>query len=614
MKRFLAMSALLVLTTAGALAEPLPLLTGAVRDQSGEPVRGARVEGVRADGSGEGSTRTDARGTFALEGEGIVRVRISCDYCRTEELPVVAGAPVVALVRRYSALLSNGPGPADLASIPYAEAEGALALEPFVALRDSSKLLPGPQVAFGGLSGSGLILQRGVPDYDLAANASSFRTTPDRYVVSLDAQGPGVAFLYGDRAGAGSFSLDPLPLPGLPELFAGTSSGGRVPATAGAASAIAGLSADPMQIARRVDFTADAAPGADTRLDAVASFSDGDLQAETTNHLESSDVFGRVFLERLRAQLTYAGITADQGTYAGADYGANVWSRWSGLEAKAGISGLPPASLFGEIDVRKNTGAYQSDIAPAIAASYETLRATLGERYASGGLSVLAGASAYDVGYQSGLLDPDYSSSSSGGTTSLLAPSFDAGVSLGARWKAGLTAAETFSLPSLLERYGVPPPSAAVVLNHNAVTQISLDYGDLARVRLEATYVEERTAGFDNGTTQGAGTLLYWQIAPTLSLRSWYMNATGTTAPSGPTLQYAPPFVPGTLGSAWLTYQANDAFRADAILERDLLNDGPYEHLDGAVSFHLAGKFRGMISTEQRHGTHATMFGITLQP
>ncbi|MBV8151948.1 MAG: carboxypeptidase regulatory-like domain-containing protein, partial [Candidatus Eremiobacteraeota bacterium] len=72
-----------------AVALAATLLTGAVRDDEGRAIVGARVTGTDTAGNVVGVTTTDADGTFAFErGATPAAVRIECSYCRTVRVPV----------------------------------------------------------------------------------------------------------------------------------------------------------------------------------------------------------------------------------------------------------------------------------------------------------------------------------------------------------------------------------------------------------------------------------------------------------------------------------------------------------------------------------------------
>src|SRR5581483_7716226 len=109
-------------------------------------------------------------------------------------------------------------------------------------------------------------------------------------------------------------------------------------------------------------------------------------------------------------------------------------------------------------------------------------------------------------------------------------------------------------------------------------------------------------AGFTNGTVTSSGVSAVWQIAPVISLRAWTMHVDDTVRaplPSGP---YYPPGTPATVNAFWTTYD-NGFLRVDAVYRRDVLNNGPFEHVDGDVSGPIAGRLRWYAGVEDRQRT-----------
>src|SRR5579871_4065953 len=186
-----------------------PLVVGSVRDQSGAPIVGATVTG-RSPGGADSITRTDAAGTFALHTPGITSVSITCRYCRPTRVDVTAAEPVVAIVRRYSALSADSPSTADLENLPYAHIESSVALRPFTLLAQTSAPYPGSLLSDRGLSASGaLLVDDGAPNYDIVAGQSPYGMIPANYEQSAAVRDASQAYLYGDQAGGGVVGLDP---------------------------------------------------------------------------------------------------------------------------------------------------------------------------------------------------------------------------------------------------------------------------------------------------------------------------------------------------------------------------------------------------------------------
>jgi hypothetical protein len=153
---------LLAMLAASPVRAQTPLVVGSVRDQHGMVIVGAIVTGRTAEGPLV-SAVTDAAGTFALHGAGIMTVRIECRYCASTQTAVVADRPVVAIVRRYTALTSDAPSSADLQNLPYAHIESSIALRPFTLLAQETASYPGPTLNDRGLSSSAELRHRRRP-------------------------------------------------------------------------------------------------------------------------------------------------------------------------------------------------------------------------------------------------------------------------------------------------------------------------------------------------------------------------------------------------------------------------------------------------------------------
>ncbi len=196
----------LLVAPAGA---QVTLVVGSVRDQHGAAIEGASV--IAVDPRGVSSVvKTDPSGTFALPAGGAVRVTVACRYCESRTFSVVADQPVVAIVRRFDALFDDSPSPRDLANLPYAHVESAMALRPFTLLRQTTGVLPGSQLSDRGLApANALLVDAGVPNYDVVLGTTPYDTIPAAYEQTGLVATPADAFLYGDQAGSGIVSLEP---------------------------------------------------------------------------------------------------------------------------------------------------------------------------------------------------------------------------------------------------------------------------------------------------------------------------------------------------------------------------------------------------------------------
>ena len=186
-------------------AEPSVLVVGGVRDQSGAPVAGARVEALDAGGGQLGTDTTGEDGTFAIRlASAADAVDIRCAHCDPAHIRLDKQGAVVVVVRRYAALESDVPSAADLAALPYPRIVDALGLIP-LSVRN------GNTISDRGLGGGrGLIVDDDAPNFDFATGSSTIADFPNRYVRTIAFTPAAQAFRYGINAGGGRFALDQL--------------------------------------------------------------------------------------------------------------------------------------------------------------------------------------------------------------------------------------------------------------------------------------------------------------------------------------------------------------------------------------------------------------------
>ncbi|MBV8727654.1 MAG: carboxypeptidase regulatory-like domain-containing protein, partial [Candidatus Eremiobacteraeota bacterium] len=163
-----------------AQAQPAtPLIVGSLRDQSGTPISAANIKAFDASGAMLASAQSSDDGTFALTTSAATTLRIECDYCLPVTVHPDLSRPLAIVVHRFLAVMQSEPSRQDIAALPYAHAESVLSLAPYTVLEDSSGIVPGPYVSNRGLaSGGGLLLDGGVPVYDVTANESPFISLP----------------------------------------------------------------------------------------------------------------------------------------------------------------------------------------------------------------------------------------------------------------------------------------------------------------------------------------------------------------------------------------------------------------------------------------------------
>jgi hypothetical protein len=585
---------LLVTFLAAPAAAQVPLTVGSVRDQEGAPIEGALVTVEGADPLR--STVTDAAGTFALEAGGAVSLRITCRYCRPTTIAAKPQEPVVAIVQRYLALAHETPTAADLLNLPYAHVESALGLRPFALLSQSVAAYPGAHLSDRGISSTGsLLLDNGVPNYDVSNGQSPYVFIPAYYEQSATLRNATQAFLYGNPAAGGTVDATPFANGTANQIFEGGSSTiARAQAGSGAtAFAIASLT-DSSESRQRSDLAASFLLPADQSI----SVATGAEQSYTyqPESFGGSFSWGRATWDDPRALNLSISTIGDRGDYFIKFGEYPVSSAWSDSGFSAGIHTTGPIVGFADIAVRTSTGYYDAQALPI---SLPRVGAMLAQSHVDGGFvatgpqySIVGGLGAFWVNYSGGTLGI-----SQPAKDGFLIPSLDARLFPNGKWSVDLQGSGSFTLPTFVEQYqynaGVPAPLAA---ERNTLVAGALTYSDNARLRLSFEQASQTTHGAWTGTTTSTGVSAIWQIAPALSLRTWTMHVNDTLPLYGGALPYggAAP----TVNAFWLTYDLSAGVRADAIYRRDLLDGAPFYHFDGAISGPIADGLRWFAGAE----------------
>jgi hypothetical protein len=583
-------------------ASPAALISGAVRDQYGDAVAGATVS------AGGAQAVTSADGTFTLETTSQT-VRIECAYCATAEAPVDADGIVVAIVQRYRALAEPAPSAADLQSLPYAHAESAIALAPFLVLNDSAKTLPGPRISYYGASRfGGLLVDDGVPAYDIAADASALRTLPSYGVQDVTLLDPSDAFRYGDKAGGGTFFTGTRTAAGAAgSVTAGSSRAFALTQSLSGGAYAASLSNDGVQSRSRAqawvqDAVADGTLGA--QFLAVREDEEGGPGDTISSEMSAA----RVHYERNRAQRFFADALADRAGYDAfptAEY--PVEGQWSDVALESGISSTGAYGLFATAGIRASTGYYDAQAlgAERVAGSVMQMHLSAGAQGHSGALSWRAGIGAFDIAYDGG---------TAGSRRPMFAQAVEPSIGLtyapSAQWNLTLQNDSSFRLPPLTKAYVAAPPVTALEYDRYATQTAALSFSDLHRVHVSLVALHRNVTGLDNGPVNAAGASIAWQIAPSLSLRAWTLHTDDAALASRPVFRFGEPPLPATPASLWLTYEDAEGIRVDAIWRNDLLDYRADPHFDASVSGPLTGSLRWFAGSERRQGVRYTSIGL----
>jgi hypothetical protein len=577
-RRFLLLLAFVVL---GAV--PAPLVVGTVRDQEGAPIEGARVRLVGR--ISEASARTAADGTFAIAGTGSA-VEIRCDYCRPTQAPVAADGTVTAIVARYDAVRTKGPTRADVANLPYTHAESVVSMTPWVVLETNANPLTGSSLHDRSVSGpGGLLVLDGVPDYNSTDGATTYTTIPYDSAADINVERVPQAYAYGDVASAGTFFV--------------TTTGGT-PLVAAGSSVIGGLSVNGTNAAAfgsssdwsgpRTRGTAQfALPLTNATLQVGLADGSGEDTDGSQSTLESSFSNYRLAYERTTGTDWYASLTGDRGTDAFTSPAFDVNDLWSDFDARVGVRSRAVVAPFAEISTHDSTGWYW---APAFA---PYIAGTIDQSRAYGGVNATLPWLTTNVVY--GVDGVRYVNTFPDMTTTAVT-GHDASATLDLHPTPGWDLQGSTSSGYLLQTiFGAYAASENALLPFYAMSsdELNLTYTDLQRVRIGLTSFGTRSASGVDDTSAGA--LAAWQIAPAISLRTWWLDVHPHTGSAQ------------SVGSAWLT-ATTGALRFDVIWRRDLYNLTGNAHLDGAVSGPLDVHARWFAQTEQFAHVRMTNVGI----
>ena len=584
---------------------PTPLVAGSVRDVTGRPVAGATVSGRTANGTVVTDT-TATDGTFALEGNGLITVRVSCRFCQAVQVPVGSDGTVVAIVRRFEALEGGGPTPEDLAALPYDRVESDLALAPFTILENSKGVIPGPQVSKHVLqSGGGLIVDAGLPTYDISTGLSQLLTTPARYIQSVAALPQSDAFAYGDLADDGSFAIDPGGQGHDATLTAGDGLIARAGLSNDTLALSGGSSSDGTEQRRRADaaFTSPIPQG---QIDLALTGSDERSFRNLTNDVNAGFVGVHADAERTQSFTERLEAYADRGSYGAQYFGYALRSSWSDSGASFSVHADTNVAPFATLGVRTSAGNYD-----AASLGIPGLAATLAQVQAIAGVG--AQAKTYDITVAIGGYNLTYAGGSYGksvgASTFVGSPTIDVRLTPDDHWSFDLSQTGSFRLPTFAERYG-DGNANYLAIDHDSTFESTLGYTDTSRVTYAVTALVRNTHGLDTGRIASVGESIAWQIDPNLSLRTWWMHVAPNQTADDDGLHFGAAPRTANVGSAWLSYQAGAGLRIDAIWRQDLLNYVPDAHLDESLSTPLTARLRWYVGSERLVGVRSITAGI----
>jgi len=604
-----AVALLLVMLAAVPARGQVALVVGSVRDERGTAIAGATVAGRTAAGIWVTAT-TDVAGTFAMRGAGITAVGVACRFCRPASIPVVDGEPVIAIVRRYDALLADTPSNADLENLPYAHVESSLALRPFTLLAQSTAPYPGSTISDRGLSSNGsLLVDAGVPNYDVVSGESPYTLVPAFYEQSAALRGAQNAYQYGDQAAGGIAQLDPFASGSSAEAgVIGSDAIVRAQVGSDSSAISVGSYSNDEESRQRTDAFASVPLGAGQTFDISGGTEQGREYQTPWSQFAGSFSFAQAsYADPQALNLNVTALT-DRGTYALTNGYYPISDGWSDSGITVGVRSNGAIFGFADASYRSSTGYYDAQTspygAPRIGASLDQTRFDAGIALNERDLAATAGVGAFWFDYAGGAYG-----TSAPAQTALAVPSVQAQLFPSGKWSLDLNGSGSFSLPTLMEQYLFSDGEAIpVAIVRNSLESGALTYTDDARLRLAFEDATEYSGGAWPGRISSVGFSGTWQISPAISLRAWTMHVSDTVPIYGTVLPYdglAP-----TVGELWLTYDNGSAIRADAIYRRDLLNGLPFYHVDGAVSGPIADRVRWYAGAEDRMHRTFVDFGV----
>ncbi len=536
---------------------------------------------------------TDAQGTFALRGDGVQAVRIACRYCLATVVAVTPGEPVVAIVRRYGALLEGAPSPEDVAALPYTHVESTVALRPFTLLQQSSIAYVGSALSDRGLEpADALLIDAGVPNYDVVFGTSPYATIPAMYEQNVAVASASNAFLYGDRAGSGIVDLTPFGDANSEAALLGNNATLRLQAGSNASGVVVGSFSDDVQSTQRGDAQITLPISSAQSLALSGGTSQGrQYEAGAISTADSFSFARALYDDRQPTIDLYASYVTDRGAYTA--NGASVGDIWSDSSFMAGARTLGSVAFFADISSRSSSGLFdaQSYQMPRIAGALEQDRLDAG---------IDASGKAYAVTGGVGLFGIDYAGGTGGfsapSTAHLAVPSLQAQLFPNQRWSATLEGSGSFTLPDLWQQYGYDDNYQTLTYDRNTLYAAALTYSDDSRLRVSFETASQRVTGYSNGLVTSGGVAMTWQLSPLISVRAWTMHVADAVARTSQA-PYAGSQIEPTVSAYWLTYD-NDALRVDAIYREDLLNAQPYRHFDGDISGPISRRLRWYVGSE----------------
>jgi hypothetical protein len=539
-------------------------------------------------------------------------VRVECDYCRSTVVAVGDDGTAVAVVERFTAIENRMPGATDIRALPYGNAESILSLEPFSVLLDSKGALPGPRVTRYGVDRfGGLLVDCGVPSYDIAAGVTPLRQIPAYDVSSAASRDVDDAPRYGDEAVGGTFLTQSIRSQTNAAFAAvGTERAFNASGEDGKFSYNAASSGDYADRRARADASV-TAPALGGSFSANAILAANQYDGDEYGAQDGSFSALRLNFSRAGALSPYADAVVDRAGYTALSSSASaIWGGWSDAALQAGIRTSARISTFADAGARLSTGYYTTTSygIPRVAGSTGQTHVFAGAESHDSRARWRAEIGAFGFKYNGGRLSVPVPKSANA-----IASSLSLAYDLAPQWNIELAQTSSFRLPTLIETYTYGD-TAALTYDRYQTANATLTYGDRRRLRAGFTVVRANVSGLDSGSITSAGAFASWQLAPNISLRAWTLHFSDTTHATMPVYRYGGIPQPATPSSAWIAYRNGSGVTADILWRRDLLDYKSDEHLDASLGGPLARGLRWFAATERRQGQRFSALGLRFEP
>ena len=551
-----------------SLVSASDLVVGVVHDSDGYPVAGATVL-LSRNGAPAGSDTTKADGTFAVDTPaGADLVDVHCAYCMPARVSHAVGKTAIVVVRRFAVLRDPEISAADLRVLPYDTIGGVAGLLPFsVASRNT--------ISDRGLAGGrGTVIVDGIPLYRATDGLDLGAAVPPHGAATINETDPTHANAYDSRSSGGLFSVDTLDLAGG---IAGVDSNAGLSGTLRGGNVLRGA------------FMTAGGEYPSTRAVADAGFTIGtgslDVRAVAASGLgANASGFAATFAQPIRTSELTASLTMNRSTDPFGPENDSIVSL--SLEHTGITYGLRGQRAMGLVNDDGSATFDERAFAEAVHDNGHTrLFASLAAAQSGDGFPGLASASA----------------------AAAVLPIFSASTHIGGGFSVHADSVDALLPIPLYVMYGQRKQDA---VERSHLLDAGVGFDDGKRLRLDLMAFRETMGGSSSERMGGSGVSAIWQIAPSVSLRTWVMISRESTigapiyAPSAPSGIYPTSSTIFDRNLIWLT--AGNVLRVDAISHGG--------RLEGDLSIPAGPQIRFIAGTRRDGPSRLVTFGLQFPP